>query len=120
MNTILTLVVFFNLIIVGGYLFISKEIAPKLKVTRKATIYGGIAFFMLCAATHLEEALHAFSEGNIWTLKHAIVMLAIAVAQAVAVVVFIYGLYREFVLPGLPLIRRHGGKGSRVDSSRDL
>lgn len=109
MDWIVPFIIVANLVIVAGYLFIAKEIAPHLGVTKKQTIYGGVAFFVLCAATHAEEALHAFSEENYWTVNHALGMLVISVLQAFAVWVFIFGLYREFVLPGRPLKAR--GKG---------
>ena len=106
---VVTIIIILNVVIVLGYLFIATQIAPKLGINRLITLIGGSAFFFLCAATHTEEALHTYTESGYWTPQHAAVMLAITFLQAIAIWVFIVGLYTEFVGSKLPLRRKDRG-----------
>lgn len=85
-----------NLVITAGYLFVALRIAPYFKVTYLYTKIGGIFFFILCGLTHAQMAYYA------WTQTHhdytSWVSLAIHIPQAIAVWMFVLGLYREFIL----------------------
>ena len=84
--------------IIMGYLYIAGFVAPKLLVRLKRTIYGGIAFFLLCAMTHGHEVVDALVYGPSRSLTHVAFMFVLCVAQAVAVWTFISGLNAEFIV----------------------
>lgn len=89
-----------NLAIFCGYLFIGFVIVPNIEVKLWMTKVGGFFFFATCGLTHLELAVHTFVERGLYRgqllSSH---MLAIHAVQAVAIVLFVTGLYSEFVKP---------------------
>lgn len=89
-----------NLTIFVGYLFIGFVIVPNIAVRLMLTKVGGFFFFATCGLTHLELAVHSFVDNGLprgtLTAGH---MQAIHVVQAFAIVLFVTGLYREFVKP---------------------
>jgi len=89
-----------NIGIFCGYLFISTIVVPNIAVERISTKVGGFFFFLTCGLTHLEQAVHIYDTGggNFLTSWH---MSAVHLTQVIAVWVFIYGLYYEFVVPEL-------------------
>lgn len=89
-----------NLAIVAGYAFIAVRVAPlfmrRVGVGLWSTRLGGVAFFVLCGATHLWIALAGMSDQHMGcemaTSTH---MQVVHTAQAVAVWAFVIGLYLE-------------------------
>lgn len=92
-----------NLGIFLGYVFIAAVVVPCFPVQLIQTKIGGFVFFATCGLTHLELAIHSFVEGALeredllsWH------MLTIHGVQVLAVWLFVWGLYQEFVKPNLP------------------
>jgi len=88
-----------NLVIVLGYMFLSVFVVPRVTVHLNRTKIGGIIFFATCGLHHLENVFHVLYqplESNRETMT-AIHMLLIDVPQAVAVWLFVSGLYLEVV-----------------------
>lgn len=84
-----------NMIIFFGYFVIAAYIAPRINLQRWSTRIGGVIFFITCGLTHLELAVHVNSSWpDYWRSWH---MLLIHPIQAVAVAVFIRGLYLELL-----------------------
>ncbi len=97
-SVLLLLFVFANLAITAGYIYLAFAVVPKLKVTLLRTKVGGIGFFLLCGLTHLLLALApAYDTGHTTSAESASswVMLAVHLPQAVAVWLFVSGLYIE-------------------------
>lgn len=102
-----------NVGIVVGYAFLALIVVPKVAISLRRTRIGGIGFFLTCAMTHGDQALHSALEpheeyGTIAAEWH---MLAIHGAQVIFVLMFVSGLYLEFVQWGpwaLRRDRRHG------------
>lgn len=85
-----------NVTIAAGYLFITFAVAPHFVVRRVATRVGSLAFFATSAITHLELTRHTFASGEvILDSPYNWLMLGTQVVQAVAVWVFIGGLWAE-------------------------
>lgn len=86
-----------NVLITCGYIYLAVQVVPRVRVTLRRTKIGGIGFFLLCAGTHLDMAYHAlFYPGkSIQDMFISPEMLAIHVPQAVAVWLFVTGLYVE-------------------------
>jgi hypothetical protein len=89
-----------NLTICAGYLFVAVAVAPlflrKVGVRSWATKLGGVGFFLLCGLTHLQMALKAlFSPAGHESMVTHWWMHAIHGPQAIAVWVFVVGLYIE-------------------------
>ncbi len=79
-----------NVAIVAGYAFAAIFVAPRFRHLDMRTKVGGIGFFALCALTHVHIATTGTDHGSMsgswfWVLEH--------LAQAVAVWVFLLGLY---------------------------
>jgi hypothetical protein len=89
-----------NTAIVLGYVFMAAVVAPlflrREHIQCRATKVGGIGFFLLCGLTHTVLATRALfgspmdkaMSGDLW-------MHAIHAPQAIAVWVFVVGLYLE-------------------------
>lgn len=101
-----------NVAILGGYLFMGCFVAPRVKVAFMATKIGGALFFILCGLTHLSLSYytlyrgpdgHGMAEAG---MASSPAMVLLHAAQAVAVWVFVVGLYVE--------LGRFGGLGSDV------
>jgi hypothetical protein len=86
-----------NVVIACGYGFVAAKILPKIQVTLLRTKIGGVAFLTLCGATHLDMAYHTLFAHDMTFAEMATSwhMLAIHVPQAVAVWLFVTGLYIE-------------------------
>lgn len=89
----------FNVIVFLGYVFTAGWIAPKFKVQTMVTKLGGVLFFLTCGLHHLENAYHvAFrpleSNAVMMTSWH---MEIIDFLQAIAIWMFVLGLYFEFI-----------------------
>jgi hypothetical protein len=89
-----------NLAIVAGYLFIAVTVAPlfmkRVGVSLWTTRLGGIAFFLLCGATHLWIAMAGMSDQHMGCeMATSTTMQIVHTAQAVAVWAFVIGLYVE-------------------------
>ena len=89
-----------NFVIVGGYLFVAFFVVPGMKITRKTQIWGSV-FFITCASTHLELALHTVTQETLGVAAGHMAphFLIIHVVQALSVWGFVVGLWREFVAP---------------------
>lgn len=88
-----------NIGIVLGYLFLALYVVPKATVKLRRTKFGGIGFFVTCAMTHFDQALHTWinpdeAYRHIASEWH---MLLIHGAQVVFVWLFVTGLYLEYV-----------------------
>lgn len=91
--SVLLVFVIANVIIFSSYLLIARYVVPNLNLRFISTKYGGAGFFLLCAATHIELTLHAFTQEPLdLTSWH---MIIIHILQAIAVVVFTTSLYKE-------------------------
>lgn len=87
-----------NIIIVLGYLFVAFFVTPGMDV-RKRTAFWGSIFFITCAFTHLELAVHAITQEPLGIAVGDMEwhMVAIHAVQAFSVWGFVTGLYQEFV-----------------------
>jgi len=90
-----------NILIMLGYFFICFAVVPYMVITRLYTRISGSIFFATCAVTHAEHAYHAlerttygFHDGSLSPL-----MTGNHVVQAISVITFVVGLYRQFALP---------------------
>lgn len=85
-----------------GYCFIAGVVVPAMPITLLATKVGGFFFFVTCGFTHLELAAHTlFTPGETdLTSWHMVVNHSV---QVVAVWLFIWGLFQEFVRPAITL-----------------
>jgi hypothetical protein len=103
-----------NIVIACGYVFVATKILPKIQVTLLRTKIGGVMFLSLCGATHLDMAYHALFEHGMTFAEMATSwhMLAIHIPQAVAVWLFVTGLYIEV---GSWAIPRHAATGGGDD-----
>lgn len=92
-----------NLGIFGGYLFVAFVVVPSMQVELVQTKAGGFFFFLTCGLTHLELAIHSYVRGGL-DLANLLSwhMLTIHCVQVIAVWLFVWGLYQEFVKPQLP------------------
>lgn len=99
MATVAYLIFFLsNVGILAGYLFVGLVIIPKAHVHLARTKWGGGIFFVACALTHAELAFHALVQGSMDVDDLLSVhMVVIHLIQAVALWVFVSGLYVEFV-----------------------
>ena len=89
-----------GLTLVVGYAFVMIYIAPNFRSTRSLARVGAVFFFMLCALTHLELAVHYMARepigmGELESVHMALMM----VPQALAVFMFMSGLHVEQRLP---------------------
>ena len=89
-----------NAVIVLGYLFVAAFIAPKLALVLRRTKVGGVVFFLTCGLTHLELILHAGTGESMSDAGHLWHSAPLHLIQAAAVVVFVEGLYAEFIKGG--------------------
>lgn len=84
-----------NLVIAAGYTYAVLDVAPRLGLTEWWARLAGLAFFGLCAGTHLEQAAHAI-DGSlpraVWDSWH---MLAVHALQAPAIWLFLWGVRRH-------------------------
>lgn len=87
-----------NLVITAGYLFVGFKIAPAFKVSLWYTKLGGVFFFFLCGMTHLEMAYHAWATQGVFHYGITPLTMIIHLPQAIAVWMFVLGLYKEFVI----------------------
>ena len=108
----LTFFIFSNLGIVFGYGFIGgfvlprttefvRRLIPGVELHMNVTTFAGMVFFLTCALTHLEHALHVTFQPD-ETVTHVAQeghMLLVHGAQVVAVWALIIGLLVEFVRP---------------------
>lgn len=88
-----------NIVIVLGYMFLSLFVVPRVTVHLTRTKVGGVVFFATCGLHHLENIFHVLFqplEANRHTMTQ-FHMLLIDVPQAVAVWLFVSGLYLEVV-----------------------
>lgn len=88
-----------NFAIALGYAFVAIVVVPGVTLRLWYTRVGGIVFFATCGLHHLENAFHVLFEGD-QTIRHAMHvghMLAIDIPQAIAVWMFVTGLYLEAV-----------------------
>lgn len=94
---LLFIFVLVNLAITLGYLYLAVRIVPKVRLQLKRTIYGGIGFFVLCAITHLDLAASTLfaPDMTFGEMAGSWPMLLVHAAQAVAVWLFVTGLYVE-------------------------
>lgn len=84
-----------NIGIFSGYLFVAIFIMPALSVQMKRTKIGGPLFFLTCGLTHLDLAIHSWTQTPMdYTSLHA---LGIHIPQFIAVYMFFSGIYLEFV-----------------------
>lgn len=88
-----------NLLIVMGYMFLALFVVPRITVHLTRTKVGGVLFFLTCGLHHLENVFHVLFQkheenGHTMTSLH---MLVIDGVQAVAVFLFVTGLYLEVV-----------------------
>lgn len=98
-NTAVSLFVASNVVIVLGYMFLALFVVPRVTVHLNRTKIGGVVFFATCGLHHLENIFHVLYqplEANRDTLT-ALHMLLIDVPQALAVWLFVSGLYLEVV-----------------------
>lgn len=88
-----------NLAIVTGYAFLALFVVPRVSITLRRTRIGGIGFFLTCATTHLDQALHSAFEADekYGTIAAEWHMLLVHGAQVLFVIMFVSGLYVEFV-----------------------
>lgn len=80
-------------------MFLALVVVPRVTVHLTRTKVGGVIFFATCGLHHLENIFHAVfqpGEPNRETMT-ALHMLAIDVPQALAVWLFVSGLYLEVV-----------------------
>ncbi len=88
-----------NFTITAGYLFVAARVAPlflrKVGVGYWSTRIGGIGFFLLCGLTHLQHGLMALFGGSGKDMAAEPVSHLIHAPQAVAVWMFVIGLYLE-------------------------
>lgn len=83
-----------DLVIMSGYIFTAIKIAPYFKLKYWWTRVGAVFFFGLCGCTHLRMAYQHFRG-----FHHATVLdLFITNPQAIAVWMFVIGIYYEFIL----------------------
>lgn len=84
-----------NVVIIGGYLVLAAYLAPRLDVRYRETKAGGVIFLASCAGTHTGLLLRTHyglefdGDHPLWLLLHAV--------QAVGVVCFVHGLWREYI-----------------------
>lgn len=88
-----------NFTIFLGYVFLAVFVVPMASVRLWTTRLGGMAFFLFCGLHHLENVMHLVYSpdervSDVYTTIH---MLLIDIPQAVAVWVFVIGLYLEAV-----------------------
>lgn len=76
-----------------GYAYIAGRVIPLLPL-RKVTQWAGYVFFLTCALTHLEHAIHTYlyQDEIMWQTLHSQV---IHLVQVVAVWVFAVGFLRD-------------------------
>jgi hypothetical protein len=88
-----------NLVITTFYVVLAVLVVPRAKIRLLATKVGGIGFFALCGLHHAENVAHALflPDESAREMMVALHMLAIDVPQAVCVILFVTGLYREQV-----------------------
>lgn len=91
-----TLFVACNAIIVLGYVFVALRVTMVLPV-RLVTRVAAVAFFFLCAATHFDLIAHTLTDqADTWeTITNEPHMWIIHLPQAIAVWVFVVGLYAD-------------------------
>lgn len=96
MSVALAIFIITNVAIFLGYVFIARFVVPSLNIRFRSTLFGGTAFFLLCATTHMELAAHALFDDPLTVLEFTSWhMMIIHTLQAIAVWVFTFGLYRE-------------------------
>ena len=85
-----------NLVIVIGYIMVAVGVAPNFKSDTSLTRVGGVFFFLLCGATHLEHIAHWLTGEPISQAEYGSYHMALIHGpQALAVVAFIAGLYHD-------------------------
>lgn len=100
-----------NLGIALGYAFICFVIVPSFRVRLIQTKVGGGVFFFTCALTHTELAIHSIVKGGLdYDSMLSWHMIAIHTTQVLAVWVFVWGLYQEFVKPVVQRKAREEGR----------
>lgn len=82
-----------DLTIMAGYIFVGIKIAPSFKLKYWWTKVGAIFFFFLCGCTHASMAFE-HSHGH----PASPIDVIITTPQAVAVWMFVLGIYYEFVI----------------------
>lgn len=90
-----------NLAIVAGYVIVPFTVLRHLPLTRSVRISGSL-FFGLCALTHVSMAF-GFEDTRF--------MLGVHIAQAIAVIAFVWGFYR--LLQRADRHRSRGGGGQQ-------
>ena len=89
-----------NLLIASGYVLVAIGVAPHVQASTPLARVGGVFFFLLCGATHMEFVIH-------WWADEAITidefgswhMVLVHVPQAISVFWFIAGLHAEQKAP---------------------
>lgn len=89
-----------NVVIILGYIFVAFAVVPYMEIRTWTKVWGAI-FFFFCALTHMELALHAYTETGLGFDTRGIDfhMHFVHIVQAISVWGFVTGLYREFVIP---------------------
>ena len=97
-----------NIGIALGYVFICLVVVPSFPVQLTQTKVGGALFFLTCGLTHAHLAWHTFAGPPGIAPQHLLSPWNVVVhtVQVVAVWLFIWGLYQEFVKPDLNKQRR--------------
>ena len=89
-----------NVAITLGYFYLGAFVAPHFKLDVRRTRIAGAIFFITCGLTHLEMAGHAWFTPNQSFMDTMLTWhsMVIHVVQAIAVWLFVTGLYRQFVV----------------------
>ena len=89
-----------NLVIVLGYIFMAFAVVPYMQISTSTKVWGSL-FFFFCALTHIELAVHSYTQESLGFPDKSIDlhMHLIHFVQALSVWGFVHGLYREFVTP---------------------
>lgn len=85
-----------NLVIAAGYGFIALRVLPLFPIRLPSKV-GAVAFFLLCASTHVDQLYHTLGDQTEqWgEIVHSWHMQIIHVPQAVAVWVFAIGFFLD-------------------------
>lgn len=98
----------FNLAILGGYLFASFYIGPRVQGTRTFTKIMGSLFFLTCGLHHAEGAalISTAPSTSVESMLARPHMLVIDGVQAVSIWGFVVGLAVDFIVRPLPKVQR--------------
>jgi hypothetical protein len=96
--SLLFLFVAANLAITAGYFLLAFAVVPQVRIQLLRTKIGGIGFFLTCGLTHANMALQSVINHDHMSMAEMAVqwhMLAIHIPQAVAVWLFVTGIFIE-------------------------